>query len=432
MRIIPHHHETGQALVLTVLSMTVLIGFAGLAIDVGLLFRAKRHAQAAADAAAIAGATNLLYTASGVTAKAAGKAASSANGITDGVNGASVTVNVPPVNGPNAGGAGFAEAIVMQPNPTIFMAAFSAMFANNDNLGTVSVGARAVAGTPGPSDSCVIVTNPTASDAMHLQGSFTVTAAKCGVTVDSNDANALYFTGAGGTLTAGSISVHGEDGGQTGDATPAPILHAPPVSDPLKLEGPVPPTGCTSIDSSSTTVTGNYAGPGAGNAVCFTKAITLKNVNLGNGIYVFENGMTLSGNVTTVTTTVDVGGTNVPSGATLDIYGGSMGIDTNTVLNLTAPAVGSTKGIALMEPPTNSSEMQIQFGNATGSLTGILYAPSAELYLQDSGGDKSGGISLTTDLIVNTLYDKTATLTINGYSQTYPTVTPLLAVTLVE
>ena len=44
---------------------------------------------------------------------------------------------------------------------------------------------------------------------------------------------------------------------------------------------------------------------------------------------------------------------------------------------------------------------------------------------------KSGGISLTTDLIVGTLFDKTATLTINSYSLSHPT-TPLKVITLVE
>ena len=48
--------ERGQMLVLVALSMTVLLGFLALAIDVGLLFRAKRNLQVAADAAAVAGA----------------------------------------------------------------------------------------------------------------------------------------------------------------------------------------------------------------------------------------------------------------------------------------------------------------------------------------------------------------------------------------
>jgi len=48
--------ERGQAMVLIALSAVVLIGFAGLAIDGGMVFADRRHAQNAADASAMAGA----------------------------------------------------------------------------------------------------------------------------------------------------------------------------------------------------------------------------------------------------------------------------------------------------------------------------------------------------------------------------------------
>ena len=85
-----------------------------------------------------------------------------------------------------------------------------------------------------------------------------------------------------------------------------------------------------------------------------------------------------------------------------------------------------------MEPPGNTNELQFQKGNATGSITGIIYMPSAEFYMQDSGGDKSGGLTLTTDMVVGQLFDKTATLTISSYSLQNPTTSPLREVSLVE
>ena len=54
-------HERGQAMIFTVLCMTIMLGFMSLAVDVGLLFRAKRMIQTAADSGAIAGATELNY-----------------------------------------------------------------------------------------------------------------------------------------------------------------------------------------------------------------------------------------------------------------------------------------------------------------------------------------------------------------------------------
>jgi Flp pilus assembly protein TadG len=51
--------ERGQALVLLVLTLTVLLGFAALTIDIGRAYYSKRSLQASADAAALAGAQGL-------------------------------------------------------------------------------------------------------------------------------------------------------------------------------------------------------------------------------------------------------------------------------------------------------------------------------------------------------------------------------------
>jgi hypothetical protein len=411
-------NESGNVLAIVALCLPVLFGFMGLAVDVGLLFRAKRNLQIAADAAAVAGALDYLYNASATSATTAATASAAANGIVAATGGPTITVNAPPASGPNAGVAGFVEVIITDPSPTFFLGMIS-------HSSSVGVATRAVAGSPGPSADCVYVLDPTASDAMDLQGSFDVSANHCGVVVDSNASDALQFTGAGGTLTAGSISVVGGDGGQTGDSTPTPITGSAPVSDPLRITGPTPTNGqCTTTNTTTTTLTGTIAGPGAGSSVCYTQAINLSNVTLGNGIYVFENGVTTSGNITT-TVSSNYGG------ATLDVEGGSFNVNTGTVLALTAPTTGTTNGIALMEPATNSNTITIQKGDASGSLTGIIYAPSAQLYLQDSGGDSSGGLTITADLIVDELFDKTATLTINSYSSSYAS-SPLRAVTLVE
>src|SRR5919112_6643606 len=47
----------GQALVTMALGLLVVLGFAGLAVDVGLVWMAKNEVQNAADAAALAGAS---------------------------------------------------------------------------------------------------------------------------------------------------------------------------------------------------------------------------------------------------------------------------------------------------------------------------------------------------------------------------------------
>ena len=349
-------------------------------------------------------------------------------------------MSAPAADGPNAGVAGFVEVVITQPNPTIFMSTFSMLFGGN-NFSTVNVSARAVAGSPGASNSCVYILDPTASDAMDLQGSFDVSAPKCGVIVDSNSPTALNFTGGGGTLTAGSVSVVGGDSGHTSDSTPAPVTGASPVSDPLNITGPNTTNGgCTTgtggNTSAATSVTGTVtAGPSG--IICYSKAVSMNNVTLGGTtansppvVLVFENGVTLGGTINSGT-----------GGSTLDVLGGAFNVNTGSAMAIVAPTTAPTSitsayyipaGVALMQPASNNTEMQIQFGASSGTLTGLIYAPTAELYLQDSGGDKNGGVSLTTDLIVDKLFDKTATLTINSYSLANPTITPLKTVTLVE
>ncbi len=112
--------ESGQAMFLTLLCMTCLLGFVGFATDVGTLLHAKRNLQIAADSAAIAGAAELNYT----DMKTAGDAAAAQNGVIIGTNGGAVAINNPPTEGAYAGQAGYVEAIVSQTQPTFFMKMF--------------------------------------------------------------------------------------------------------------------------------------------------------------------------------------------------------------------------------------------------------------------------------------------------------------------
>src|SRR5256885_1573995 len=57
----PHivRREHGQTLVIGILFMTVLLGMVAMTVDVGLLFRDRRHLQNSADAMALAGVAEL-------------------------------------------------------------------------------------------------------------------------------------------------------------------------------------------------------------------------------------------------------------------------------------------------------------------------------------------------------------------------------------
>jgi Flp pilus assembly protein TadG len=81
--------ERGQAIVLTVLSLVVLLGMAALVLDVGAWFHQKRHLQATADAAALAGAQMLPDSPGGATSEALSNAGKNGGGVA----GADVTIS---------------------------------------------------------------------------------------------------------------------------------------------------------------------------------------------------------------------------------------------------------------------------------------------------------------------------------------------------
>jgi hypothetical protein len=114
------------------------------------------------------------------------------------------------------------------------------------------------------------------------------------------------------------------------------------------------------------------------------------------------------------------------SGVTLDIYGGSFNQGSSN-LSIYAPTSGAYNGIAILQPAANTNQLQVQFGSSSEVLDGMIYAPGAEVFLQDHGG----GVTAT-GVFADTMFIKSSTLTIPSYSAAHPTTTPLRAVTLVE
>lgn len=396
--------ERGMAMMMTVLAMSVLLGFMGLAVDVGTLFHVKRELQTAADAAAVAGTLEYLYTDSVSKATTYADNASAANGFTNGSNGVAVTVHDPPADGPSKGNASFFEAIVSEPAPTYFMAMFG--------FKSVTVAARAVAGVPTNNLACMWIMG-TGNVTLDLQGAYDIQAPGCGIYVNSPSASAFIDTGNGGIVNAAFLDVVGNSPPAHQTSPTATTVQAAPRTDPWgNFSGANPSSGCTTT-SSATTVTGEVDGPGTNNVMCFTSAVTLNGATLGPGTYLFENGVTVSGTVTV-------------NGGTLDVYSGTFN-QGNATLNISAPTTGPYNGIAIMQPSTNTNQLQVQFGSSNQTLDGYIYAPGSQVYLQDHGG----GVTAT-GLVAESFFDKASTVRIPSYDLAHPSTTPNRVITLVE
>ncbi len=421
--------ESGQILALTVLSMTLLIACVALAVDVGVLFRAKRNAQIAADAAAIAGAMEYRYGTGNVTTAADNAA------LANGFAASTVTVIPSPTSGSHTG-TGFVEVDINQPNPTVFMS----MFVN----GNVNVGARAVAGTVA-GQACIYVLDPTDANTLYLQGNADIDTPNCGIQVNSSDPGAFCDQGSA-SIEAPFLHIVGGQSGK-GKCAKAPgstpvSTGVPPVVDPFNnMSGPIPATACNGANTvsaatvtSATTIpsTSVTTGTTTASVTCFSTA----NVTLGSGltlgspggnqIFVFENG-------------VNIGGTMTVNG-TIDIYQGTFS-QGNSALTVNAPAnKGDTyNGIAVMEPSSNTTSgtckdglgepcLQLQFGSGSGQINGIVYAPTSQVYQQDHGGG-----TVVTGVIAYQIYLKASDMDItDSYNDQNPTTTPLNKVSLVE
>jgi hypothetical protein len=414
--------ESGQAAILTALSLVCILGFVGLATDVGVLLHAKRNLQIAADAAALAGANEINIDSTKIIAAA--KAASAQNGFTDGVNSVTVTPSNGPADGPHAGDPSYVEAIVAQAQPTFFMRLL--------NFTSMPISARGVAFNGANNGSgCLHALNGTAPDTIDLQGAFTLDAPGCQVIDNSSAACALDFTGAAGRLTAGSVSVAGTSCGHTSDSSPAP-QKGPQVSDPLAgTYTPIPqasrPT-CGAAPSGNTWGTSggkSYTAPGGTAATtlfCYSSGTDKikTDVTMNPGTYIFTSSLALQGN-----------GTLTGSAAGVTIYlaapGGNMnmGGSGTSNLSLTAPTTGPFANVAIYQEPADTNTVSLT-GTPISLLKGIVYLPSAEL---DLGGNTSQ--TLNSDLIVNKLsVSGSATLTLSDLSAT--TNTPLRTIALVE
>ena len=161
--------ESGQVLVMTFFSMGILLGALGLAVDVGVLLHARRNMQAAADAAAMAGATEMFYNGStNVAAKA--KAAAKGMGVDSTVTGNIVNVTVSPTLTGGVACPTCVQVSLATPNPTLFIAAMSKWAFSSTNFNSINVSANAVAGSPGASQTCVYIMDPTDASTLWIHG----------------------------------------------------------------------------------------------------------------------------------------------------------------------------------------------------------------------------------------------------------------------
>jgi len=375
-------NEAGQALVFAVVGLAVLLGFAGLGIDMGMLRYQKRLQQTAADSGALAGANNLAFPASGGWSAGA-KNASAGNGFTDGTNNVTVTVNNPPVSGPHTGNANYVEVLVTAVQPTYFM---KVLGINSETLTARAVATNITGGASG--GGCLYTLGPpsAAIEGVGITGSAVLNATTCGIADNGN------YDPVGGALTvnAGTFGVAGTCSGSgcgKGGATcseqagPCPAFGMPAATDPLaSLAAPsqpaasasCPPKGACDVSASGTMT----LQPGTYSSITISKNST---VTLNSGIYYItgskgNTGLQFGGGGTV---TSAAGGVMFyfTGSATINARGGGNKTDN---VNLSPLSSGTYAGILFYQDPNDTSAPTL--GGDEGSIFGgVAYFPSVEL-----------------------------------------------------
>jgi Flp pilus assembly protein TadG len=339
--------QTGQALVAVTFGLVVLLGAAGLAIDMGYLRYQKRLQQSAADSAALAAAGDLAYV-PGLDINTSATNEVALNGFTGG--GVTVKVNNPPATGPfvataTAGNKQYVEVLITVVQPTFFMKIFG--------VNTVNITARAVALAAGKN--CVY---------------------SLGTTTGITPPPPLFPKPPCGVID--HLVLVGQ--GAVPAADPLAYLTAPPI-----------PTGCA-----DGTVNGSKPPNPPPPIVtltsgCYTRIAVTGNASVQlNGTYIVTgvDGITFNGT-----------GSLIGSDVTFYLGPTAGPVSISRPVNLVAPTAGPYAGILFYQDPGNANAATIT-GTGGSTLQGALYFPSATLSLTDTGTGAAYTIAVANSLVL--------------------------------
>lgn len=435
-RRLPFRDDSGQVLVVSALFMLVLIGFLGLAVDIGSVRYEQRRLQTAADATALAGALSVRVC--GTTPNCAAMQSAVQNAMTEnGYTGAtlvtncatsgatlSVMVNNPTCLTTNVVGSdptkpryNYVETQVSEITPLYFSRLFG--FSNI----VLKATATAARGLGGP---CIYALNPSDSGTLNIAVAVGFQS-KCGVVVESSNANSVFCL-VGLAVTAPYVQVSPSGGtasllclGNT-RVTRAPV---PVPADPLAyLPAPAQPTATCGSGKSGTVYNGspkpvnlvlpllaNYTfNPGVYCGGITITAAVLSTVTFNPGTYIISNyqgpkdifgntpAPTSNGFVITVSALSSITGSGVTfynqssNGFSITLPQLPLGLSN---FALSAPTSGQYGGILFWQAKniTNTGTFVAPTILSSQQFNGIIYEPGATVSYAVNALDTASGYS---------------------------------------
>ncbi len=396
--------EKGQALILITLAAVGLFAFAALAIDGSAIFSDRRHAQNAADTAALEAALTKIRHGDWETE---GLDRASSNGYDNNGSTNDVFVYNPPVDGLYQGNTQYIQVKIRSDVEMTFARVIGFEEATNyvEAVARASV-PEATTWFSGHAlvsvmEGCRSAGDP--HDPFVVGGNGTTIINNSGIFVNSTCDPAFEDNGNSNLVTTskGVCVVGGVEAGVSG-VTPPPTENCGSQIDPAmyQLLNPV----CDQAGS-ITGSGGNYeAWPGYFNRTgnqSFPDASPTGILKLNKGIYCLENGISLNGNWD-ITTDLNGNGVHDSDSEGVLFFIPDGDVTFNGGSNLNVHAISSTSNnfparflnYLLYIPPSNEANVTIT-GNNGSTFTGTILAPASHITLDGSGNT----FSLDTQII---------------------------------
>lgn len=397
----PRPSRRGAIAVYVVITMLLLIGFLGLAVDTAHVRTTAQKLQAAADAAALAAAglvmqddpaTDYLATRQKAVDIALANSAAGAPvqldfNMSNSIDGdvvvgqwnRSTRVFTPTTLSP--------DAVMVQARRTSTSIGgeiglfFGAVF-GQDRSG-VARPAVAQYGTGG--GAAVLVLDPSLEGAFDVRGNPRMRVPRNDIQVNSTDACAMMMNGAPDDprVQARRINVTGNFCIPDGSASPAPVAFQPPIPDPLE--------GIPQPDPASMPNLGGIRAPGVYDAGYYPTGLDCNDgvVFLNPGVYVFgPPGVEVHGDCVLQGSGVML---FVDMGARIVISGDAPGLD------FTPPTAGLYRGISIFQHRDNTLACDIS-GSGLFNVPGTMYFKRGHLGM-DGNVDRSVGRVITNTLL---------------------------------
>lgn len=346
--------ERGQVLPLVALCLAVLMGFAGMAVDVGYLEYQQRQQQNATDAAAVGGAQQFEYSGCGTSAAyTAAQTDAANNGYTNGSGNVTVTAASPAPPSPYAGNNCAIQVTITSPHATFFTKLFG-----HSNMPETTQAVATIEGA----NPCIVMLDQNQND--NFNGS-TITAPQCDLQLNGT-ANFHSATVQAAAILEGDYAGSNNGGTFTG-ASPVESL---PIPDPCPQVA-----GCaylTNNPPATSPCLGTYSGSPLA-AGCYANLnLHGQTVTLSGGLYVFPGGSNFQG-ATFTGTGVTI---YIPAGATTNFN--------NANFVLTPPTSGNYADVTYYQVASNTETLN--FNGSNTNLQGMIYAPGAQVNYNGSLG----------------------------------------------